>query len=161
MQKLDEFQIGTAALCAMIPLPPATLATLRDRDGLFFNKSDARRGVPNCWTLGDAMRLAMAFKLKETGIPSRDACIVASAAEVLLAFMAGQAIRFGFLGGRLSNTFDPERDPMLLVPFEAEGNALVTQFLTVMTQAAGGAAAQAAINEFDARLRALRSGATE
>lgn len=157
MASLDSFTVGTAHFCAMFPLPASTFSTLRERDGLFFTRSDARRGVANEWTLSDALRLALALKLKETGIPSRDACVVASAADPLGAFIAGKPIRFGFAAGRLSNVFDPARDPILSVPMEQEAQALVLQFAAAMIEAEGGPAAQAALDAFDARLREARS----
>lgn len=156
MTALDRFTVGTAAFCQMFPINESTFASLRDRDGLFFTRADARRGVANEWTLAEALTLALALKLKETGIPSRDACVVASAADPLGAFIAGKPIRFGFAAGRLSNVFDPDRDPILSIPMEQEAQALVLQFTAAMIEAEGGPAAQAALDAFDARLSEAR-----
>lgn len=154
---LDAFAVGTKQLCAMFGLPPSTLSTWIERDGMFFDRAEVRRGKAASWTLNDALRLALAKKLKEIGTPAHDACIVATAADPLSAFIAGGPVTFGFGGGRIANAYDPERDPLLTISQEQEGQALVVRFVHAMIAADGGPAAQAALDAFDARLRTARA----
>lgn len=161
MQSLESFEVNSETLCGMIPLVVPTFFTLRSRDGLLQPthplRSQERGGA---WTLADAFRTSLAMILKNEGYASAEACKVASSADPLGAHMRGHPIRFGLIGGRLTNHFGPD-DLTLTVPFQREAERLICLFVGALVLTRGGRVAQAALSDFDSRVRAIRKGTAD
>lgn len=163
MESLESFEVNTPTLCGLLRLKVPSFLTLRSRDGLLQPTHPLRgqggqdRGA---WALADACRTSLAMILKAEGYASPEACKVASSADPLGAYMRGNPVRFGLIGGRLSGHFGPD-DLTVTVPFDREAERLTYQFVGAIVLKRGSRAAQAALSEFDERVRTIRKGLAE
>lgn len=152
--QLEDFSIPLPDFAALTGEVPSTVQVHETRYQAH-RRPPEQHGKPREYRLQDGLRTMIVAGLRQAGIEPAKAWAVAMDRDALADFMAGRPAAFGLIAKVPLGAFD-SRTPVISVPLEHEGQRLVNGFTAYMIRAHGGPAAAVALDDFDARCRALR-----